>query len=328
MSIVKFRFENCRVNMDGTNMKSVQFKTAPGITAYSLRNALAVMLGELPVTFLTSKPGNMKNMRNTPAGGVTQWWVTDELIRLHTILYDMAKSARIVYDADYSLLNRYKEVISAQHCGEQTNDCCIHQASELDIWFNGKLYPKTGHNHPFTYSEMRDIFYPLWEEFEYVAVAVCKKDIRSMSGWGVLETMAQEIQHGNGAANTLMTHMESSDKYLIRRFAEILKSGVLYSGRENSAGSLITNTKTDVILRQYSFAPRTPAKCTVRMSGDIYLDVNSNIYQRFVNGCEYSTLDLGIITLLEGESGDNSKFDSIEETHGIMPVETPEIIVG
>jgi hypothetical protein len=64
------------------------------------------------------------------------------------------------------------------------------------------------------------------------------------------------------------------------------------------------------------------------MSGDIYLDVNADIYQRFVNGCEYSTLDLGIITLLEGESGDNSKFDSIEETHGIMPVETPEIIVG
>ena len=64
------------------------------------------------------------------------------------------------------------------------------------------------------------------------------------------------------------------------------------------------------------------------MSGDIYIDVNEEQYQRFVNGCGYSTLDLGVITLLEGESGDNSKFDSIEETHGIPPVETPEIIVG
>ena len=321
MSIVKFRFENCRVNMDGTNMKSVQFKTAPGITAYSLRNALAVMLGELPVTFLQPKSGNMNAMRNTPAGGVTQWWVKNELIRLHTMLYDMAKSARIVYDADYSRLNRYKEVISAQRCGEQKEQC-YGKVGPSDIQFNGKTYENTDHNYPFTYSAMRDLFYPVWEEFEYVAVSVCKKDLRSMTGWDVLTAMAQEYQNGNVSVCTLQYHMEESSESLIRKFSEILKSGKI-----SETGSIIRN-KVDVLFQQYSFAPRTPAECTVRMSGDIYIDVNEEHYQRFVNGCGYSTLDLGVITLLEGESGDNSKFDSIEETHGIPPVETPEIIVG
>ena len=321
MSIVKFRFDNCRVNTYGTNMKSAQFNADIGISAYSLRNALAVMLGELPVTFLKPTSGNMNTMRNTPAGGVTQWWVTDELIKLHSALYGLAKSARVVYDADYSKLKRYREIISAQRCGEQREQC-YGQVGPSDICFNGKTYEGTNNNRPFTYSAMRDVFYPVWDEFEYVAASVCKEDIRAMSGWDVLGRMTAEFHNGSPAVGTLIAHMEASDKSLVKRFAEVLKTGYL-----ESSGSLIRN-KTDVLLRQYSFNPRTPAECTVRMGGFLYIDIPRDMYERLIRGSGYSTLDLGMITLLEGESGDSSEFNDIGQTGGVPPVGTPEIIVG
>ena len=255
-------------------------------------------------------------------GGVCNAWATDAIIKKHTEFYALAKTAKIVYETDVSskAMNNYSETLSAPHSGEQGRDCDSPHNS--DIEFNGTLYENADHTQRFTFSTLQDVFWPVWDSFFPLAIRVCKCDIRNYDGWRVLTELTHAYSSGDAEVAQLVAKMESTGIDRFGKFIDIIKTGKIKSAR-----SLIRNGET-LLIRDASFAPRRPAKCRARLDGWIYLDVDKPLFEEFMNGCRYSTLDNGMLTIVENKSGKDSPYYTIDEITGESPLETPDIIVG
>ncbi|MCQ2210074.1 MAG: hypothetical protein MJZ34_07255 [Paludibacteraceae bacterium] len=304
MPILRMRFENVHYYYGSKNTISEQFNTGKlGITDYELRNVFANMLNVCPISFLPPKNPNDSSKKKVGDCYVS-WFATNELIKKHKELYELAKSALIKYNdnADDDRFLKMKETVSTLHCGEQDKGG-EGKGSEI-IHFHGQTFtPKN--NRPLTLGALYDIFFIVWDEFVNIVTKICNDDIHNLRPWeDIMTKLYEEYHKHNDLVVNFIDKINGKDyPCCMYKLATCVKTG-------NVADSTIRND-SKTIISDFSMSPRFPQKSTIRMDGEIYIEVSEEMKNEFLNGCGYATLGNGFIEIEK-----TNKFENHYEVYG------------